>query len=77
MQVEEQDNVEQPLVARDPQPGRSPVSAGQPKRRWMMAMIAFAIVAAVVISGIVPRVRAVDLVRPVAVPRCLALRPAS
>jgi RND family efflux transporter MFP subunit len=79
MQVEEQDNVEQPLVARDRQPGRSPGPGGQTKRRWMVAVVAFLIVAAVVISGIVPRVRARATLRTetnqLAVPAVIVVQP--
>jgi len=78
MQVEEQDNVEQPLVARDPQTTRGAAPGGQ-TRRWVIALVAFAIVAAVVISGIVPRVRARAALRAetnqLAVPAVIVVQP--
>jgi RND family efflux transporter MFP subunit len=56
MPVAEQDNVEQRLTGRT-----SPTTPNPPEHRsrgWLIAVVAFAIVAAVIIAGIVPRVRA-------------------
>lgn len=57
MPVAEQDNVQR-VRTQDPQTVDNRSSEGRPQRRWIVAVIAFSIVAAVVISGIVPRVRA-------------------
>ena len=59
MQVEEEDNVET-TIATPNYPGRQDTSPPQNQRRrgWVVALIASLIVAIVVISGIVPRVRA-------------------
>jgi RND family efflux transporter MFP subunit len=54
MHVEEQDNAARPVTVQTPP--RTPED--QRRRRWTVAVIAFLIVAAVVIGGIVPRVRA-------------------
>jgi len=57
MQVEEESNVGLPIViGNSPSPGH-PSQRGT-KNRWVVAVVVFLIVAAVVISGIVPRVRA-------------------
>jgi RND family efflux transporter MFP subunit len=58
MQVEQENTVETPIAVRN-----SPVTGpgtpqGRSKKNWVVAVAAFLIVAAVVISGIVPRVRA-------------------
>jgi RND family efflux transporter MFP subunit len=58
MQVEQEDNVETPLAMRNSPSGRETAPPGRPGKRWIVALIAFLIVAVVVISGIVPRVRA-------------------
>jgi RND family efflux transporter MFP subunit len=58
MQVEQENNVETPVVTRNSPMGRETAPQNRPSRRWMVALIAFLIVAAVVISGIVPRVKA-------------------
>jgi RND family efflux transporter MFP subunit len=58
MQVEQEDNVEAPLAMRNSPSGRETASPGRLGKRWIVALIAFLIVAVVVISGIVPRVRA-------------------
>jgi RND family efflux transporter MFP subunit len=57
MPVAEQDNVER-ASTQNPQPVDKRSAEGRPQRRWIVAVVAFLIVAAVVISGIVPRVRA-------------------
>ena len=57
MPVAEQDNVER-VRAQGSQPVDNRSAEGRPQRRWIVAVVAFLIVAAVVISGIVPRVRA-------------------
>ena len=57
MPVAEQDNVERPTV-RNPQPVHSGSMESRRGQRWIVAGVAFLIVAAVIISGIVPRVRA-------------------
>jgi RND family efflux transporter MFP subunit len=54
MHVEEQDNAARPVTVQTP----SRTQEDQRRRRWTVAVIAFLIVAAVVIGGIVPRVRA-------------------
>jgi hypothetical protein len=58
MQVEQEDNVETTFATKNV-PGGGQVSPPQnkPRQRWVIALVAFLIVAAVVISGIVPRVR--------------------
>lgn len=58
MPVAERDNVGERIAAQNDGPvgNRSPEE--RPRRHWLIAAVAFAIVAAVVIAGIVPRVRA-------------------
>ena len=57
MQVEERDELERmPSVRNTDAENGAP--SGRRSRRWLMALVAFLIVAGVVISGIVPRVRA-------------------
>jgi RND family efflux transporter MFP subunit len=58
MQVEQENNVETSFATRNSPIGRETAPQNRPRRRWMVALIAFVIVAAVVISGIVPRVKA-------------------
>ena len=59
MQVEQEDNVGMPIVIRNsPSTGHGSPQGGSKKKQWVVAVVAFLIVAAVVISGIVPRVRA-------------------
>ena len=55
MPVEQETQVQESMGTRNPQ--RAPERRGV-RRPWLVALVAFAIVAAVVISGIVPRVRA-------------------
>ena len=58
MQVEEENNVGTPVVIHNsPSTGHGSPQGGS-KKQWVVAVVAFLIVAAVVISGIVPRVRA-------------------
>ena len=78
MPVAEQDNVERvPTQGSRPVDNRS--AEGRPQRRWIVAVVAFLIVAAVVISGIVPRVRARATLRTetnrLAVPTVLVVQP--
>jgi RND family efflux transporter MFP subunit len=58
MQVEQENNVEAPLAMSNSPTGRETGPQGRPSKRWVVALVAFLVVAAVVISGIVPRVRA-------------------
>jgi RND family efflux transporter MFP subunit len=62
MQVEQEDNVET-QVATGNLPGRSPEQPSNSKKGWLIAALAFGVVAIVVISGIVPRVRARSALR--------------
>jgi len=58
MQVEQENNVGTPIVIHNsPSAGHGSPQGGS-KKQWVVAVVAFLIVAAVVISGIVPRVRA-------------------
>lgn len=79
MQVEEQDNVERPLVMRDLRIEPPPAPQHRPGRPWLVGLVAFLIVAAVVISGILPRVRARATVRAetnqLAVPTVVVVQP--
>ncbi len=79
MRVEEQHNVEQPLTASGPQTTPGANHAGQPRRRWVVVVLALAVVATVVISGIVPRVRARAALRAetnqLAVPAVIVVQP--
>ena len=78
MPVAEQDNVGR-VRTQNPQAADDRPSAGRPQRRWIVAVVAFLIVAAVVISGIVPRVRARATLRTetnqLAVPTVLVVKP--
>ena len=78
MPVAEQDNVQR-VRTQDPQTVDNRSSEGNPQRRWIVAVVAFLIVAAVVISGIVPRVRARATLRTetnqLAVPAVLVVQP--
>ena len=78
MQVEEQDNVEQPLTVRGIQGGgNAPERRG--RRRWLVALVVFGILAAIVISGILPRVKARAALRTetnqLAVPAVIVVQP--
>ena len=56
MKVEPQNEVEKPVMAEERKPASNP--QGNPARRWWIAVLALAIVAAIVISGILPRIHA-------------------
>jgi len=58
MPVAERDKVEQRVTAQNDSPMGNRAPEERPLRHWWIAAVAFAIVAAVVIAGIVPRVRA-------------------
>jgi RND family efflux transporter MFP subunit len=58
MPVAERDKVEQRVTAQNDSPMGNRAPEERPFRHWWIAAVAFAIVAAVVIAGIVPRVRA-------------------
>lgn len=62
MQVDQEDNVET-QVATGNLPERSPEQTAKPKKGWLIAVLVFIVVAMVVISGIVPRVRARSTLR--------------
>ena len=77
MQVEEQRNVDRPLVVRETKT-ETPPRRGS-RRSWIIAVVAFLIVVAVVIAGIVPRVKARATLRAetnqLAVPAVLVVQP--
>jgi RND family efflux transporter MFP subunit len=56
MKVEPQNEVEKPVIMEEQKPVSNP--QGNPARRWWIAVLAVLIVAAVVISGILPRIHA-------------------
>jgi RND family efflux transporter MFP subunit len=56
MKVEVQNEVEKPAIAEERKLASNP--QGHPARRWWIAVLAIAIVAAIVISGILPRIHA-------------------
>ena len=78
MQVEQEDNVETQVATRN-SPERSPEQPSNPKKGWLIAVLAFVVVAIVVISGIVPRVRARSTLRnetnQLAVPAVIVAQP--
>lgn len=78
MPVAEQDNVERART-QGSQLVDNRSAQGRPQRRWIVAVVAFLIVAAVVISGIVPRVRARATLKnetnQLAVPTVLVVQP--
>jgi RND family efflux transporter MFP subunit len=78
MQVEQETNVETQVATRN-LPEQSPEQPSNPKKGWMIAVLAFAVVAVVVISGIVPRVRARNTLRAetnqLAVPAVIVAQP--
>jgi len=79
MQVEEENNVGTPVVIHNsPSTGHGSPQGGS-KKQWVVAVVAFLIVAAVVISGIVPRVRARATLRnetnQLAVPTVIVAKP--
>ncbi len=78
MQVEQDDNVETQVATRN-LPERSQDQPPNPKKGWLIAVLAFVVVAIVVISGIVPRVRARSTLRnetnQLAVPAVIVAQP--
>jgi|HubBroStandDraft_6_1064221.scaffolds.fasta_scaffold75310_2 RND family efflux transporter MFP subunit len=56
MKVEPQNEVEKPVTVEEPKPASSP--QGNSARRWWIAVLALVIVAAIVVSGILPRIHA-------------------
>ena len=78
MTVEQQSEVDKPRVEEQPRDSADSVER-RPVSRWWIALFAFAIVAGIVISGIVPRKRAeADLVKEteeMAVPTVVTVRP--
>src|SRR5438045_3410102 len=58
MQVEQENKVGPPIVIGNSPSGEEGSPQGRSRKNWVVAVVAFLIVAAVVISGIVPRVRA-------------------
>ena len=79
MRVEEKDNVDNPLLVREPQTERDGTPQDRSSRSWMVALVAFLIVSAVVISGIAPRVKARATLRAetnqLAVPTVIVVQP--
>ena len=57
MQVDQQNEVKQPVRIEEPKLAEHP-SRGRSSRRWWILVLALAIVAAVVVSGILPRINA-------------------
>jgi len=78
MQVEQEDNVDTQIATRNLSP-RSPEPPSNPKRGWLIAVLAFVVVAIIVITGIVPRVRARNALRSetnrLAVPAVIVAQP--
>src|SRR5215470_6287339 len=78
MQVEQEDNVETQVAAPN-LVERSPEPPSNPKRAWQVAVLAFVVVAIIVITGIVPRVRARNTLRAetnqLAVPAVIVAQP--
>jgi RND family efflux transporter MFP subunit len=78
MQVEQETNVETQVATRN-LPEQSPEQPSNPKKGWMIAALAFVVVAVVVIAGIVPRVRARNALRSetnqLAVPAVIVAQP--
>jgi RND family efflux transporter MFP subunit len=78
MPVEQETNVET-QVATGNLPGQRPERPSNPKKGWMIAVLAFVVVAVVVIAGIVPRVRARNTLRAetnqLAVPAVIVAQP--
>lgn len=79
MQVEEQDNVEQPIAMRGVQTGGKNPLEGRSSRRWLVLLVGFLILAAIVVSGILPRVKARAALRTetnqLAVPAVIVVQP--
>lgn len=78
MQVEQEDNVDTQPATRNLSE-RSPVPPSNPKRGWLIAVLAFVVAAVIVITGIVPRVRARNTLRTetnrLAVPAVIVAQP--
>ncbi|HST11219.1 MAG TPA: efflux RND transporter periplasmic adaptor subunit [Terriglobales bacterium] len=78
MPVQQEDNVETRIAMRDLSE-RGPERRSNPKKAWLIALLAFAVVAIVVIAGIVPRVRARTVLRnetnQLAVPAVIVAQP--
>jgi RND family efflux transporter MFP subunit len=78
MQVEQETNVETQVATRN-LPEQNPEQPSNPKKGWMIAALAFVVVAVVVIAGIVPRVRARNALRSetnqLAVPAVIVAQP--
>src|SRR5215468_66078 len=78
MQVEQEDNVETQVANRN-LVERGPEPPSNSKRAWLLAVLAFVVVAIVVITGIVPRVRARNTLRTetnqLAVPAVIVAQP--
>jgi RND family efflux transporter MFP subunit len=78
MQVEQEDKVDTQIATRNVVE-RNPEPPWNPKRGWLIAVLAFVVVAIVVITGIVPRVRARNTVRnetnQLAVPAVIVAQP--
>jgi RND family efflux transporter MFP subunit len=58
MRVGEDDTVEQRTIMQDLGPRSAPTKPPSARRRWLIAVAVFAVVALVVIAGVLPRVRA-------------------
>ena len=78
MHVDQEDNLETQLEEENVD-ARATKLTGNPKKHWVIALMVFLVVAAVVISGIVPRVRARATLRSetnrLAVPSIVVARP--
>lgn len=79
MPVEQQDGLETRVVTQNSSGGDQQQRPSNPKKGWLIAVLAFLGVAAVVISGIVPRVRARNTLRAetnqLAVPAVIVAQP--
>jgi RND family efflux transporter MFP subunit len=79
MEVKEQQEELEPVLLTPASPPGERAGQGHARRSWMVAMAAFVIVAAVVISGIVPRVKARATLRAetnrLAVPTVIVVQP--
>lgn len=79
MRVEQEDNVGTPIAIRNSTTGRQTAPERGSTKHWIVAVVAFLIVAAIMISGIVPRVRARATLRTetnqLAVPSVIVVQP--